>query len=56
MGNNSKVIGAGVGGALGVIIVWVLTAFGGVEVPNEIAGATTTLCSAGLTYFFPANA
>lgn len=55
MGSNSKVIGATVGGAVGMIFTWLLTQFGGIEVPNEIAGAITTLCSAGVTYFFPSN-
>ena len=55
MENNSKVIGAGVGGAVGIIVTWCITQFGGVEVPAEVAGAISMLGSAGATYFFPAN-
>lgn len=56
MGNNSKVVGAGIGGAVGILITWALSAGGGVEVPPEVAGAISMISSAVLTYLFPANA
>jgi hypothetical protein len=46
-----KVAIGGAAGALATIICWASSAFGGVEIPAEIAVAITALVTFGLQYF-----
>lgn len=46
-----KVAIGGAAGALATIICWSSAAFGGVEIPAEIAVAITALVTFGLQYF-----
>lgn len=43
-----------VGGALGILIVWILKSVG-VEVPDTVAGAIATLSAAILGWFVPVS-
>ena len=55
MGNYSKAIGAGLGGAAAVIVSWVAAEFGGVSMPLEVQGAMSIIFSTGATFFAPSN-
>lgn len=48
-----KVAVGGAAGALATIICWASSAFGGVEIPAEIAVAITALVTFGLQYAVP---
>jgi hypothetical protein len=48
-----KVAIGGAAGAVATILVWASKAFGGVEVPAEIAVALTALITFGLQYAIP---
>jgi hypothetical protein len=48
-----KVAIGGAAGAVATILVWACKAFGGVEVPAEIAVALTALITFGLQYLVP---
>jgi putative flippase GtrA len=50
---RAKVVAGGLGGALGVIVVWLLTTYGNVEVPAEVAAAIATIFSIVLGYITP---
>lgn len=52
MGNNTTVKTAGLGAAVGVIVVW-LMGTGGVDVPAEVAGAITAVISIAISYVVP---
>ena len=45
-----KVRAAGVGGAIGIIAVWVLNMFLAEPVPSEVASAIATLASVAVAY------
>ncbi len=45
-----KVIAAGLGGALATLLVWLLSAFGGPEVPAEAAAALSALLAFAAGY------
>ena len=45
-----KVVAAGLGGALATLLVWLLAAFGGPEVPAEAAAALSALLAFGAGY------
>jgi len=49
---HPKTAAAGIGGALAVIIVWVLSLFS-IDVPPEVAAALTTILSFGASYLIP---
>lgn len=55
MSSTNKLLGAGVAGALTVIVVWGVQTFGHVTIPAEVASAFTTLLAAAGTYVAPAN-
>ena len=55
MGPNTTVRTAAIGGAMGVVIVWILTLFG-IVVPDTVAGAIATLCAVLLGWVVPAKA
>ena len=50
---SRKVAIGGAAGALATIICWASSAFGGVEIPAEIAVAITALVTFGLQYLVP---
>lgn len=45
-----KVVAGGAAGALATIICWAASAFGGVEIPAEVAVAITALVTFALQY------
>lgn len=45
-----KVQAGGLGGAVTVVIVWLLGAVGHIDVPPEVASAFTVIISTGLAY------
>jgi hypothetical protein len=51
-----KVLAAGAGGALSVILVWLLSVLFKVEVPSEVAAALTTLLAFAGGYARPVHA
>lgn len=52
MGPDTTVGTAAVGGAVGVIIVWILTMFG-IVVPDTVAGAIATLSAVAFGWVSP---
>ena len=46
---HSKVGGAGIGGALSIIIVWLLKSHG-YTIPTDVAGAITTLMAVAVAW------
>ncbi len=46
-----KIIAATFAGALTTIVIWIVRAYGHVELPAEVVAAITTLISAGAGYF-----
>lgn len=52
---NRKVTGAGLSGALAIILVWA-AGLGGVEVPAEVGAAFATVISVGTAYLLPEHA
>ena len=56
MKNVNKALGATLGGAISVIGIWAIhVAFPDLVIPPEVAAAITTVVSAALVYFAPAN-
>jgi hypothetical protein len=55
MGPNTTIRTAAIGGAMGVVIVWILTMFG-IVVPDTVAGAIATLCAVSLGWIVPVKA
>lgn len=50
----TRKVGSGaVGGAIATVIIWVITATTGVEIPAEVAAAVTVIVTAGLAYLVP---
>lgn len=47
---NAKVVAGTLGGAVGTIILWLVSFYGGVELPAEVAAAVTTLIVAVVAY------
>ena len=45
-----KMQGVGLGGALGVIAVWLIQSLGGIQVPSEVAGAISVLMAFAVGY------
>lgn len=52
---TNKVAGAGLAGAVSIVIVWAL-GMTGVDVPPEVASAITTILAFGTAYLIPENA
>lgn len=52
MGPDTTVGTAAIGGALGVIIVWILT-LTGIEVPDTVGAAISTLCAVIFGWIVP---
>lgn len=50
---HPKAIGGTVGGALGIVLTWILIQFG-LDVTPEVAGAISTICTFGLAWLVPA--
>lgn len=48
-----KASSAGLGGALSVIVIWVLSSIYQIEIPPEIASAITTVVAFGAAYIAP---
>ena len=48
---NRKVSAGGIAGALSIILVWALKAYGHTELPPEVASGVTTLISFATSYF-----
>jgi uncharacterized membrane protein YfcA len=48
---NRKVSAGGLAGALSIILVWALKAYGHTELPPEVASGVTTLISFATSYF-----
>lgn len=48
---QTKVKAGGLGGAVTVVIVWLLNGVVGIDVPPEVASAFTVIVSTGLGYF-----
>lgn len=50
---NNKAIASGLAGAVTVVILWVITTFGHVQVPAEVGAAIATIIGTALVYFVP---
>lgn len=48
---QTKVKAGGLGGAVSVVLVWVLNTLVGLDIPPEVASAFTVIVSTGLGYF-----
>lgn len=48
-----KVAAGGAAGALSVILLWMLSEFGGIQVPGDVAAAFTLLLSTAAAYLMP---
>lgn len=55
LGRNSKAIGSGTGGALALLIIWILSTFFKIEMPEEVAISLVVVLSIGFTWLFPPN-
>jgi hypothetical protein len=50
---KAKVIAGGLGGALATLVVWLVQAYGGVEVPADVAAALATVFAFIVGYLTP---
>jgi uncharacterized membrane protein YfcA len=50
--STSTVSSAAIGVPLGIVVVWALHEFAGVDMPSEVAAATGSLVGALVGYFF----
>lgn len=48
---NTKVVAGGLAGAVTVVFVWLVSAFGGVEVPIGVEGALVVVVSSIVSYY-----
>ena len=53
---NTTVLGAGFGAALGAIIVYVVEALAGVDIPAGVEGAIVVVVTGLIAYVVPPNA
>jgi uncharacterized membrane protein len=47
---NAKVIAGALGGAVATIVLWLVSFYGGVDLPAEVAAAVTTIIVAIVAY------
>ena len=50
---KAKVVAGGLGGAVSVILIWILSAYANVELPAEVAAAFTLVVSTVVAYLIP---
>jgi hypothetical protein len=50
-----KVQAGALGGAVGIIIAWILSGPVGLDVPAEVGAAISTVCSFALAWLIPAK-
>lgn len=50
---SAKVTAAALAGALTAVVVWIVTATSGVDVPPEVAAALTTILAVAVAYLVP---
>lgn len=53
MAPKAKVVAGALGGAISVILIWVLKAYGNVELPPDVAAAFTLVVSTVVAYLIP---
>jgi len=53
--NANKAIGAGFGGAVTTIVVWLLNTYAHANIPDYVQGSILTIVSTALVYFVPAT-
>lgn len=51
--DSNKAIGAGLAGALTIVIVWAVHQWGSIDVPPEVASAFTTIIAGAATWIVP---